>query len=97
MVEVCGGSSWYPPLFPSQLDAIVASNQMEMELRGLAEQHREVRLVHLCPEVQNVCVRRDECLLTILRIRLRRERKRERERETLFNYNSWNPDKEKKG
>ena len=45
VVEVCGGSAWYPPLFPSRLDAIVVSNEMEMELRTLTEQHREVRAV----------------------------------------------------
>ena len=45
VVEVCGGSAWYPPLFLSQLDAIVVSNEMEMELRTLTEQHREVRAV----------------------------------------------------
>ena len=56
MVEVCGGSAWYPPLFPSRLDAIVASNEMEMELRTLTEQHREVRVVWLTEQHREVRV-----------------------------------------
>lgn len=42
VVEVCGGSRWFPPLLPSQVDSALVSNEMEIQLRTLTEQHREV-------------------------------------------------------
>lgn len=42
VVEGCGGSRWYPPLLPSQVDSALVSNEMEIQLRTLTEQHREV-------------------------------------------------------
>ena len=48
VVDVCGGCGWYPPLFPSRVDLILASNEMEVQLRTLTEQHREVSCTVLC-------------------------------------------------
>ena len=42
VVDVCGGSRWYPPLLPGRMDPLLASNDIEMQLRTLTEQHREV-------------------------------------------------------
>ena len=42
VVDVCGGSRWYPPLLPARMDPLLASNDIEVQLRTLTEQHREV-------------------------------------------------------
>lgn len=42
VVDICGGSRWYPPLLPGRVDPLIASNDMELQLRTLTEQHREV-------------------------------------------------------
>ena len=42
VVDVCGGSRWYPPLLPGRVDPLLASNDFEVQLRTLTEQHREV-------------------------------------------------------
>ena len=43
VVDVCGGVRWYPPLLPGRVDPLLASNDMELQLRTLTEQHREVQ------------------------------------------------------